>query len=189
MTTKTKRPRTPSDPIRRVRRRPQRQAPRSSAFWPGASISTRRSAWWRPRRSPCSWSGAAPRRFARSFVLMLVATLVDATDGTLARRIGVKKVLPEFDGRKLDDLTDFLTYTFLPLLLIWRAELLPGRLAAGSAAAAAGQRLRLLPGRGQDRRRLLPRVPLALERRGASTSTSCSSPAGSRSRSSWSSAC
>ena len=60
-----------------------------------------------------------------AFVLMLVASLVDATDGTLARKVGVKTVLPEFDGRKLDDIIDFLTYTFLPLLLIWRAELLP----------------------------------------------------------------
>lgn len=60
-----------------------------------------------------------------SFGLMLVATLVDSTDGTLARRVRVKEVLPGFDGRKLDDITDFLTYTFLPLMLIWRAELLP----------------------------------------------------------------
>lgn len=60
-----------------------------------------------------------------SFAFMLVATLVDATDGTFARRVGVKTVLPGFDGRKLDDITDFLTYTFLPLLLIWRAALLP----------------------------------------------------------------
>jgi phosphatidylcholine synthase len=66
-----------------------------------------------------------PDSFRWSFVLMLAATLVDATDGTMARRVGVKKVLPNFDGRKLDDLTDFLTYTFLPLLLIWRAEVLP----------------------------------------------------------------
>jgi phosphatidylcholine synthase len=66
-----------------------------------------------------------PDAFRWSFLLMLLATLVDATDGTLARRIGVKKVLPQFDGRKLDDLTDFLTYTFLPLMLIWRAEVLP----------------------------------------------------------------
>ena len=66
-----------------------------------------------------------PDSFRWSFVLMLVATVVDATDGTLARGIGVKKVLPNFDGRKLDDLTDFLTYTFLPLLLVWRAEILP----------------------------------------------------------------
>ena len=60
-----------------------------------------------------------------AFALMLVATLVDATDGTLARRVGVKRVLPRFDGRKLDDLIDFLTYTCLPLLLVWRAEVLP----------------------------------------------------------------
>ncbi|QDV35881.1 CDP-alcohol phosphatidyltransferase family protein [Tautonia plasticadhaerens] len=63
--------------------------------------------------------------FRGAFLLMVIATLVDATDGTMARKIGVKRVLPGFDGRKLDDLTDYLTYTFLPLLLIWRAELLP----------------------------------------------------------------
>jgi phosphatidylcholine synthase len=60
-----------------------------------------------------------------AFVLMLVASLVDATDGTLARKVRVKAVLPEFDGRKLDDIIDFLTYTFLPLLLVWRAGLFP----------------------------------------------------------------
>ncbi|WP_406700525.1 CDP-alcohol phosphatidyltransferase [Singulisphaera sp. Ch08] len=59
------------------------------------------------------------------FLLMMLATFVDATDGTLARKVRVKKVLPNFDGRKLDDITDFLTYTFLPLMLIWRANLLP----------------------------------------------------------------
>lgn len=63
--------------------------------------------------------------FRWSFVLMFIATLVDATDGTMARRVRVKTVLPGFDGRKLDDITDFLTYTFLPLLLVWRAQILP----------------------------------------------------------------
>jgi phosphatidylcholine synthase len=63
--------------------------------------------------------------FREAFVLMLVASLVDATDGTLARKVRVKAVLPEFDGRKLDDIIDFLTWTFLPLLLIWRAGLFP----------------------------------------------------------------
>jgi phosphatidylcholine synthase len=63
--------------------------------------------------------------FHWAFVLMLVATLIDSTDGPLARLVRVKEVLPGFDGRRLDDLTDFLTYTCLPLLLIWRAELLP----------------------------------------------------------------
>jgi phosphatidylcholine synthase len=68
--------------------------------------------------------------FQLSFALMIAATLIDATDGTLARGVGVKQVLPGFDGRRLDDLVDFLNYTFLPLLLVWRAGLLPGWQAA-----------------------------------------------------------
>ena len=66
-----------------------------------------------------------PESFRRAFVWLAAATLVDATDGTLARAVRVKQVLPGFDGRRLDDLVDFLTYTFLPLLLVWRAGLLP----------------------------------------------------------------
>src|SRR2546423_5732057 len=66
-----------------------------------------------------------PESFRWAFVLMLVATLIDATDGTLARAIRIKEVLPGFDGRRLDDIVDFLTYTCLPLFLIWRARLLP----------------------------------------------------------------
>ncbi|MEX0676560.1 MAG: CDP-alcohol phosphatidyltransferase family protein [Pirellulales bacterium] len=63
--------------------------------------------------------------FRLAFVLMLVACLVDSTDGTLARRLKVKQLLPNFDGAKLDDLIDFLTFTSLPLALMWRAELVP----------------------------------------------------------------
>ncbi|HZT82585.1 MAG TPA: CDP-alcohol phosphatidyltransferase [Gemmataceae bacterium] len=66
-----------------------------------------------------------PESFRWAFVLMLVATLIDATDGTFARAVRVKEVLPGFDGRRLDDLIDFLTYTCLPLFLAWRAEILP----------------------------------------------------------------
>lgn len=62
----------------------------------------------------------------RAFWLMIVATAVDALDGPLARYARVQEVLPSFDGRRLDDLIDFLNYTCLPLLLIWRAGLLPG---------------------------------------------------------------
>lgn len=65
------------------------------------------------------------RSFRDAFLLMLAAVLVDATDGLLARTVGVKRVLPGFDGRRLDDIIDFLTYTFLPLLVLWRAEVLP----------------------------------------------------------------
>jgi phosphatidylcholine synthase len=60
-----------------------------------------------------------------SFILMVIATVVDSTDGTLARRVRIKEAVPSFDGRRLDDLVDFLNYTCLPLLLVWRARLLP----------------------------------------------------------------
>lgn len=66
-----------------------------------------------------------PEGFRWAFLLMLAATLVDATDGSLARRLHVKERIPGFDGSKLDDIIDFLTFTSLPLLLMWRAELVP----------------------------------------------------------------
>lgn len=66
------------------------------------------------------------RRYEGAFLLMLVATLIDSLDGTLARAARVSKVLPEFDGRRLDDIIDFQTYTSLPLLLLWRTETIPG---------------------------------------------------------------
>lgn len=66
------------------------------------------------------------RSFRLAFLLMMIATAIDATDGWLARRAHVKDVLPGFDGRALDDLIDFHTYASLPLLLIWRADVLPG---------------------------------------------------------------
>jgi phosphatidylcholine synthase len=64
--------------------------------------------------------------FYRAFWLMIAATAIDAVDGPLARYAKVSEVLPGFDGRRLDDLIDFLNYTCLPLLLIWRAGLVAG---------------------------------------------------------------
>lgn len=49
---------------------------------------------------------------------MFVATLVDATDGALARRARVKDVLPDVDGARIDDIVDYLTFVFLPMLLL-----------------------------------------------------------------------
>lgn len=64
--------------------------------------------------------------FRWAFALMLLATFIDATDGWLARRARVKEVVPGFDGRRLDDIVDFHTYTTIPLLLVWRAGILQG---------------------------------------------------------------
>jgi phosphatidylcholine synthase len=62
--------------------------------------------------------------FRLAFLWMGVAIFIDASDGWLARRARVGERIPWFDGRRLDDLIDFHTYTTLPLLLVWRAQVL-----------------------------------------------------------------
>ena len=57
------------------------------------------------------------------FLLMLAATVIDSSDGVLARRARVREFVPGFDGRRLDDLIDFLTYAVLPLLLLYRLDI------------------------------------------------------------------
>lgn len=57
--------------------------------------------------------------------MMILATFIDATDGTLARRWRVGEVVPGFDGRRLDDIVDYQTYTSLPILFIWRTGIIP----------------------------------------------------------------
>ena len=57
--------------------------------------------------------------------LGLAALLIDGTDGWLARRFRVSETLPWFNGRRLDDIVDYLTYVFAPILLLWTAGYLP----------------------------------------------------------------
>src|SRR5688572_10719513 len=56
----------------------------------------------------------APRP-QRVFFWLLASLLIDATDGPLARAWNVKSYAPRIDGRKIDDLVDYLTFTFIPL--------------------------------------------------------------------------
>ena len=74
--------------------------------------------------------------YREAFLWMIAATFVDATDGVLARRARVKEALPGFDGARLDDIVDYLTYVFLPVLLLYHARDLPGG-APGLVVAAA----------------------------------------------------
>jgi phosphatidylcholine synthase len=69
---------------------------------------------------------AARARYDAAFAWLAVAMAIDCTDGTLARRAHVRSVLPNFDGARLDDIVDYLTYVFVPIALAWQAEgLLP----------------------------------------------------------------
>ncbi len=56
--------------------------------------------------------------------LEFVTMVVDGTDGWLARRVGVSRAVA-FDGGKLDDIVDYLTYVFAPVVLLWKVGFLP----------------------------------------------------------------
>ena len=57
--------------------------------------------------------------------LGLATLVVDGTDGMLARHFRVKETIPWFDGARLDDIVDYLTYVFAPVVLLWTADRLP----------------------------------------------------------------
>lgn len=59
------------------------------------------------------------------FAWLVVAVLLDAADGPLARAWDVQRFAPAIDGRTIDDIVDYLTFTFIPLLLVWRMGWVP----------------------------------------------------------------
>jgi phosphatidylcholine synthase len=74
-------------------------------------------------------------RFADAFRWLGVAMAIDCSDGALARAVGVKRVVPWFDGTRLDDIVDYLTYVLVPVVLLYRAGLFPAGAPALFAAA------------------------------------------------------
>jgi phosphatidylcholine synthase len=74
-------------------------------------------------------------RYRDAFFWLAVAVLIDATDGVLARRTDVASRLPWFNGAKLDDIVDYVTYVFVPAFFAWHALLVPERAAMLVAAA------------------------------------------------------
>jgi phosphatidylcholine synthase len=63
--------------------------------------------------------------FRRAFLWLVAATVVDAVDGALARLARVKERTPQFNGARLDDIVDYLTFVFVPAFIVQRAGLLP----------------------------------------------------------------
>ncbi len=61
----------------------------------------------------------------RALWILLIALVIDGTDGMLARRLRVKETIPEFDGARLDDIVDYITYAFAPMVLLWSGGYLP----------------------------------------------------------------
>jgi phosphatidylcholine synthase len=74
-------------------------------------------------------------QYREAFLWMVAATAVDATDGPLARAVGVARHVPTIDGQRLDDIVDYLTFVFLPVALLYHARLLPAGWAGAVASA------------------------------------------------------
>jgi phosphatidylcholine synthase len=62
-----------------------------------------------------AWEGDT----VRALWLGLAAMVVDGTDGMLARRMQVRRHIPWFDGALLDNIVDYLTYVFAPMVVLW----------------------------------------------------------------------
>ena len=69
---------------------------------------------------------------------MLVALVIDSVDGTLARRAEVERFVPRIDGRRLDDIVDYLNYVIVPVFFMaWAGRIEPLALAAAPVLASA----------------------------------------------------
>jgi phosphatidylcholine synthase len=72
---------------------------------------------------------ASEREWARMFLWLGLALVVDGVDGTFARALRVKEVLPRWSGDVLDFVVDYLAYIVVPAYAIAVAGLLPEPLA------------------------------------------------------------
>lgn len=72
--------------------------------------------------------------------LMLVALVIDSVDGTLARAAQVTLHVPGIDGRRLDDIVDYLNYVIVPVFFLWAGGFVahPAWLLAPVLASAIG---------------------------------------------------
>jgi phosphatidylcholine synthase len=73
-------------------------------------------------------------RYREALLWMVGATVVDATDGMLARKARVQERLPAFDGARLDDIVDYLTFVLLPVLFLYRSGAFPDWWGGGIAS-------------------------------------------------------
>jgi phosphatidylcholine synthase len=109
---------------------------------------------WSPARYAAAWgvhlltaSGAPAGVFAilatvrgdvrTAFGWMAYTLFIDAVDGTLARAVRVKEVLPFVDGARLDDCVDYFTYVIVPIVFVLLTGMVPAAAALPVAAAIA----------------------------------------------------
>jgi len=57
-------------------------------------------------------------QWSACLLLMLAALFIDAVDGMLARAADVSERIPGIDGRRLDDMVDYLNYVIVPVVFL-----------------------------------------------------------------------
>ena len=107
---------------------------------------------WSPARRAAAWgvhlltASGAPAGVAAilaaiggdhrtAFLWMAYTLFVDAIDGTLARAVRVKEVLPSVDGALLDNVVDYFTYVIVPVVFALLTGMLPDGIAMPVATA------------------------------------------------------
>lgn len=70
-----------------------------------------------------------------AFLCLLGALVIDTVDGTLARAVRIKEVLPGFDGKMLDYVFDFLNFVITPAFILFRGHLVAEPFAAPCVVA------------------------------------------------------
>ncbi len=68
---------------------------------------------------------AIERNFPACFAWLGLAFFIDGIDGTLARAAKVHVTAANIDGAILDLVIDFLTYVLVPVVALWRSDLMP----------------------------------------------------------------
>jgi phosphatidylcholine synthase len=68
---------------------------------------------------------AVDRDFPACFAWLGLALVIDGIDGTLARVANVAETASAIDGAVLDLVIDFLTYVLVPMVALWRSDLMP----------------------------------------------------------------
>ncbi|VEG89971.1 phosphatidylcholine synthase [Legionella spiritensis] len=64
--------------------------------------------------------------YVQALWFMAIAVVIDAIDGTLARLVKVKSVLPGIDGSLLDNIVDYLNYVITPCFFLFvKPNMLP----------------------------------------------------------------
>lgn len=64
--------------------------------------------------------------YLQALWLMGITIVIDAVDGSLARLVRVKKILPRMDGTLLDNIVDYLNYVITPcFFLLVKPDMLP----------------------------------------------------------------